>query len=56
MAMSVIELPDDQAAALNAKAASEGLTLTELLRKLAEPDLSREVGSAKNAVERILEL
>jgi antitoxin ChpS len=33
--MTVIELTDEQAAALRAKAASEGLTLKAWLRKLA---------------------
>ncbi len=34
--MTVIELSDEQAAALNAKAAAEGLSLTEWLQQLAE--------------------
>lgn len=34
--MTVIEIPDDQAAALKAKAAAEGLTLKAWLGKLAE--------------------
>jgi len=34
--MTLIELPDGQAAALNAKAASQGLTLKAWLGKLAE--------------------
>lgn len=32
----MIELPDEQAAALNAKAAAEGLSLAQWMRKLAE--------------------
>jgi len=32
----MIELPDEQAAALNAKAAAEGLSLAQWIRKLAE--------------------
>jgi ribbon-helix-helix CopG family protein len=32
----MIELPDEQAAALKAKAAAEGLSLAEWIRKLAE--------------------
>jgi hypothetical protein len=32
----MIELPDEQAAALNAKAAAEGLSLAEWIRKLAD--------------------
>ena len=43
--MTVIELPDEQAAALKAKAAAEGLTLEAWLNKLAgaepEPSVSR---------------
>jgi hypothetical protein len=34
--MTVIEIPDNQAAALKARAASQGLTLTAWLAKLAE--------------------
>jgi hypothetical protein len=34
--MTVIELPDDQAAALQARAAAEGLSLAEWIRQLAE--------------------
>ena len=34
--MTVIELPDEQAAALKAKAAAQGLTLNAWLGKLAE--------------------
>jgi hypothetical protein len=34
--MTVIELPDEQAAALKAKAAAEGLSLEAWLQKLAE--------------------
>jgi hypothetical protein len=34
--MTVIEIPDDQAAALEARAAAEGLTLYTWLKKLAE--------------------
>ena len=42
--MTVIELPDDQAAALRAKAAAAGLTLEAWLNKLAcvEPEPSAE--------------
>jgi len=55
--MTVIELPDQQAAALKAKAAAEGLTLEAWLKKLAD-----EAGSstgprfAQEAVDRILQL
>ncbi|HUE01861.1 MAG TPA: hypothetical protein VMR62_19985 [Bryobacteraceae bacterium] len=34
--MTVIELPDEQAAALKAKAAADGLSFAEWLRQLAE--------------------
>jgi hypothetical protein len=37
--MTVIELPDEQAAALKARAAQEGLTLEDWFRKLAEEKL-----------------
>lgn len=36
--MTVIELPDPQAAALKAKAASQGLTLEAWLKKLADEE------------------
>jgi hypothetical protein len=36
--MTVITLPDEQAAALKAKAAAEGLSLEEWLNKLAAPE------------------
>ena len=40
--MTVIELPDEQAAALKAKAAEAGLTLEAWLNKLAGTDASIE--------------
>jgi hypothetical protein len=55
--MTVIQLPDQQAAALKAKAAAQGLTLEAWLKRLAD-----EVGSAaterspREAVARILDL
>jgi hypothetical protein len=36
--MTTIELPDEQAAALKAKAAAEGLTLEDWLAKLAQSE------------------
>jgi hypothetical protein len=39
--MTVIELPDEQAAALTAKAAAAGLTLEAWLKKLASAEPSR---------------
>jgi plasmid stability protein len=40
--MTVIELPDEQAAALRAKAAAAGLTLEAWLKKLANAEPSAE--------------
>ena len=39
--MTLLEIPDDQAAALQAKAAAEGLTLEAWLRRLAGLEESR---------------
>ena len=39
--MTLLQIPDDQAAALHAKAAAEGLTLEAWLRKLAGLDVPR---------------
>lgn len=36
--MTVIEIPDDQAASLKAKAAAEGLSLEAWIKKLAEDE------------------
>jgi hypothetical protein len=45
--MTVIELPDDQAAALKAKAEAQGLTLKDWLKNLAsESDTSPRTASA----------
>jgi hypothetical protein len=53
--VTVIEVPDDQAAALKAKAAAQGLTLTDWRQYLAsEPSASAPVSSktpAKDMVE-----
>jgi hypothetical protein len=38
--MAVIEIPDEQAAALQARAAAEGLTLAAWLEKLAEESVT----------------
>jgi hypothetical protein len=55
--MTVIEIPDDQAAALKAKAAALGLTLEDFFRKLAEEDApARMTRSPQEAAARILEL
>jgi plasmid stability protein len=55
--MTVIELPDQHAAALKARAAAQGLTLEAWLKRLAEEALSSEVPrSPQEAAARILEL
>jgi len=55
--MTVIELPDEAAAALNAKAAAEGLTLEAWLKQLAgtqeEPKSAR--GPLQEAADIILD-
>jgi hypothetical protein len=54
--MTVIELPDEQAAALKAKAAAQGLTLNDWLEKLASehpaapPFVSSPLQTAANIV------
>jgi len=50
--MTVIELPDEQAAALKAKAAAAGLTLEAWLNKLAsaEPSAERPLQTAADIV------
>lgn len=40
MHMTVIEVPDDQAAVINAKAAAQGLTLEDWFKGLAVSDAS----------------
>jgi plasmid stability protein len=55
--MTVIELPDKQAAALKARAAAQGLTLEAWLKRLAEEAaLAEEPPSPQEAAARILEL
>jgi len=54
--MTVIEIPDEQAAALKARAAAQGLTLEDFLRKLAEEDAPAKALSPQEAAARILEL
>lgn len=55
--MTVIELPDHQAAALKAKAAAQGLTLEAWLQKLAgEEAPSSAPRSPQEAVACILQL
>jgi hypothetical protein len=54
--MTVIELPDEQAAALTAKAAAVGLTLEAWLKKLAsaEPSTSSAERPLQTAADIIL--
>lgn len=52
--MTVIELPDEQAAVLKAKAAAEGLSLQAWLQKLAQEDRSASA-SHHHIVDVILE-
>lgn len=57
--MTVIEIPDDQAAALKAKAAAQGLSLRAWLEKLAGQDegqATKPRRSAQEAAAHILEL
>ena len=57
--MTVIEIPDDQAAALKAKAAAQGLSLNAWLEKLAAEDEGQAMKSRKSpqdAAAHILEL
>jgi len=55
--MTVIEIPDSQAAALTARAAAQGLTLEDFLRKLAEEEAPAKAPlSPQEAAARILEL
>lgn len=55
--MTVIELPDNQAEALRAKAAAQGLTLEDFFRRLAEdPPSATRPRTPQEAVARILEL
>lgn len=55
--MTVIELPDQQAAALKARAAAQGLTLEDWLKRLADEALSRDAPlSPEESAARILEL
>src|SRR5579864_5366726 len=55
--MTRIELPDQEVAALKAKAAAEGLTLEAWLKKLANEEASSTAPrSPKEAAARILEL
>jgi hypothetical protein len=52
--MMVIELPDDQAAALTAKAAAQGLTLEDWFKGLAA-EVPVTSGSLQSAADIVLE-
>jgi plasmid stability protein len=55
--MTVIELPDQQVAALKAKAAAQGMTLEAWLKRLADEDVSSAASnSPQEAASRILQL
>ncbi len=55
--MAVIELPDQQAAALKARAAAQGLTLEAWLKQLADEEASSvSARSPQEAAARILQL
>jgi plasmid stability protein len=56
--MTVIELPDQQAAALKARAAAQGLTLEAWLKHLAEAEDASSPAPriAQEAADRILQL
>ena len=55
--MTVIELPDQQAAALKAKAAAQGLTLEAWLKRLADEEAPAAAPrSPRDAASRIFEL
>ena len=44
LAITLIEIPDEQAAALKARAAAQGLTLQAWFRKLAEEEIASQSG------------
>jgi hypothetical protein len=52
--MTVIELPDDQAAALTARAAAQGLTLADWFKSLAV-ETSAPAGGVQSAADIVLE-
>lgn len=54
--MAMIELSDDQAAALAAKAAGQGLTLQSWLGKLAEPERSNGQSNKRKSRYRLDDL
>jgi hypothetical protein len=54
--MTVIQLPDEQAAALTAKAAAQGLTLADWLAKLAATETQIVHSSPRAALYSLAEL
>ena len=55
--MTVIQIPDDQAAALTERAAAQGLSLEEWFKKLAEEaPLPKQLGCGPAAAARIREV
>jgi hypothetical protein len=55
--MTVIQLPDEQAARLAGIAAAQGLSLEEWLKKLAaEAPLPQQFNRARSAAQRIREI
>ena len=54
--MTVIEIPDEQAAALKAKAAAEGLSLEGWLKKLASDAPAGQLERARAAAARIRDI
>lgn len=55
MTTVTIELPDDQAAALSAMAAKNGLTLQDWLRRLVGGQVERVPGPLQSAADIVLE-
>ena len=54
--MTLIEIPDEQAAALKAKAAAEGLSLEEWLKRLASDTPADPLQRAQAAAARIRDI
>jgi LmbE family N-acetylglucosaminyl deacetylase len=53
--MTIIELPDDQATALSAKAAAAGMSLSDWLKQLSGVEAGRGAGPLRQIAEAILE-
>lgn len=54
--MAVIEIPDEQAAALRAYAAAQGMTLEAWLKRVAEERAVFEAEATRRAVKQIREI